>query len=150
MGNKREINASKTNKHLKTDRDTGYGKNHSSDLDVNSTDLDSSDKYECQIETRCCFTACKFHEEGVEDEYGKGSIRRRVVSYGGARRAAYLKFKCVRDTEECTDALGRTMGVHVRALAVIGLVFMLLATCAAAPAHPRSARSAHAEKNAVS
>lgn len=146
MGSKREINASKTNK---TDRETS--KNHSSDLDVNSTDLDSSKgKYECQIETRCCFTACEFHEEGVEDEYGKGSIRRRVVGYGGARRAAYLKYKCVRDAEECTDAFGRTMGVHVRAVAVIGLVFMLLATCAAAPARARPARSAHAEKTAVS
>lgn len=129
--------------------------------DYHSTDVESNDstdlvnritcniKYICQIETRCSLK-CGLHKN--EDEYVKGSIRRRVRvdGYGGARRAANLKFKCVWDTEECTDAIGRTMGVHVRVVAVIGLVLMLLSTSAAAPTRSRLGRSTHVEKNAVS
>lgn len=128
--------------------------NHSTDIEVNdSTDLVNritcSINCGCQIKTRYFFTS-GLHKN--EDEYGKGSIRRRVrvAGYGGARRAADLKFKCVWDSEECTDAIRRTMGVHVRVLAVIGLVLMLLTTSAAAPARSRLGRSTHVEKNAVS
>ncbi|CAH2096079.1 unnamed protein product [Euphydryas editha] len=129
--------------------------NHSKDIEVNdSTDLVSSVKckseYGCQIETRCSLIEYGLHKN--EDEYGKGSIRRRIRFdvHGGARRAADLKFKCVRETEVYTDAFGRTMGVHVRVVAVIGLVFMLLTTSAAAPARSRPGRSAHIETKAVS
>lgn len=129
--------------------------NHSKDVELkDSTDLVSSVKckseYGCQIETRCSLIEYGLHKN--EDEYGKESIRSRVRfdGYGGARRAADLKFKCVRETEECTDAFGRTMGVHVRVVAVIGLMFMLLATSAAAPGRSRPGRSAHIEEKAVS
>lgn len=154
---KRIIQMNDTNaiiENSKLNVDNKHESEHSTDIEVNvSTDLVNritcSINCGCQIKDRCSFMS-GLHKN--EDEYGKGSIRRRVrvVGYGGARRTADLKFKCVWDREECTDAIRRTMGVHVRVLAVIGLVLTLLATSAAAPARSRLERSTHLEKNAVS
>lgn len=128
------------------------------------TDLDrcrilNKEKIECQHESerRCSATDRPCHRaseryvlHNKEDVYGKESITRKRVEVdecGGSRRAANLKFKCSRDAQEWMGATGRTMGVrvHVRALAVVGLLLAVLATSAAAPAPVRSrpTRSEH-------
>ncbi|KAJ8731273.1 hypothetical protein PYW07_004437 [Mythimna separata] len=128
------------------------------------TDLDrcrilNKEQIECQHESerRCSATnrpchraseRCVLHNK--EDVYGKESITRKRVEVdecGSSRRAADLKFKCSRDAQEWTGALGRTIGVRVDVLviAVVALFLSVLATCAAAPAPARSrpTRSAH-------
>lgn len=140
--------------------------NHSNDnildeinelIDLDSCRIPNKDKRECQTEfQRCCTHTiggtdrCESHKK--EDVYGNESIIRKRVEvgvYGGLRRAANLKFKCIREAQECTVAVGRTMGVRVRALAVMGLFLAMLATCAAAPARSRPTRSSH-DKSVVS
>lgn len=138
--------------------------NHSNDIldeineliDLDSCRIPNKEKCECQTKfQRCKHTIgvadrCELHKK--EDVYGNESIIRKRVEvdvYGGLRRAANLKFKCVRDAQECTVAVGRTMGVRVRALAVMGLFLAMLATCAAAPARSRPTRSSH-DKSVVS
>lgn len=93
---------------------------------------------------------CDFHKK--EDVYGKLITRKRVEAdiYGGARQAADLKFKCIQDGSNRMEAIRRTMGVRLRAVAVVGLLFVMLATCTAAPTRARPTRSAHHEKSAVS
>lgn len=134
-------------------------KNHSNDnLEEHElTDLDKcriNDESDCENEhDKRTSTAgdgrCESHKK--EDLYGNESITRRRVAYGAGdtKRAADLKFKCVRDGREWTDLIGRTM-VRVRAIAVMGLFLAVLATCAAAPAKSRPTRSHHHEKSAVS
>ncbi|KAG6452788.1 hypothetical protein O3G_MSEX007778 [Manduca sexta] len=92
---------------------------------------------------------CEVHKK--EDVYGKGSIiRKRVDVYGGTRQAADLKFKCIRSAQEWMEAVGRTMGTRVCAVAVIGLLLTMLATSTAAPTGHRAMRHIHHEKSAVS
>ncbi|OWR54071.1 hypothetical protein KGM_207754 [Danaus plexippus plexippus] len=77
----------------------------------------------------------------------KGSMRARN-DYGDTKGADCMKFKC----RVCRDTSGRTMGVRLPLVAVIGLLFMTLASSAAAPLRTRTGRSAHeqVEKQAVS
>lgn len=134
--------------------------NHSSErldeiyevIDLDRCRKPNKDKYECQIEyeRRCSLTIentsrCETHKKDI---YGNESIIRERVEvdvYGGIRRAADLKFKCVRDAQERMEAFGRTMGARVRIIAVMGLLLAMLTTCAAAPPRSRPARSAHHE-----
>lgn len=115
------------------------------------TDLDSCriNKEKCQYESERCTTASERCVTHNNDVYGKESIRKRVENdeYSGTR--ADLKFKCSREAR-WMGPIGRTMGVRVSALAVVGLLLATLATCAAAPTNNRPTRSAHHEKSAVS
>lgn len=120
---------------------------YSNDIDSTASRIPNMDQYECQELEKQCSLACRVQEK---DECGRRSIIARVPMdvYSESKRAAYLKFKCARGSREFVNCR-RTMGVHVRALAVLGLVFMLVTTIQGAPGRKRSGRSAH-EKNAVS
>ncbi|KAJ2949190.1 hypothetical protein O0L34_g6133 [Tuta absoluta] len=142
--------------------------NHSSDnLDKidELTDLDrcrisnmENNANQTEFERQCSSTIedadrCRLHKKG--DLYGNESIIRKRVEvdvYGGVRRAANLKFKCVRDAQEWMEAVGRTMGVRVRAVAVLTLFLAMLATSCAAPAphRTRTTRNTHHDKSVVS
>ncbi|XP_038210086.1 matrix metalloproteinase-2-like [Zerene cesonia] len=124
-------------------------KYHSNEIE-GSTDLDrcripNMVQYEGneELEKRCSLVCRWYKEKGV---YGKRSIitRVRMDVYSESKQAADLKFKCARG-RECVKF--RTMAVHVRGLAVIGLVLMLVATIQAAPTRSRPGRSTHIEKN---
>ncbi|KAI5637261.1 putative peptidoglycan binding domain-containing protein [Phthorimaea operculella] len=139
--------------------------NHSSDTldkidefaDLDRCRIPNMDNNESQIEyeRQCSFTVrkadrCRLHKK--EDVYGNESIIRKRVEvdvYGRARRAADLKFKCVRDAQEWMEAVGRRMGVRVRAVAVLTLLMTMLATSCAAPAphHTRTTRNTHHDKS---
>ncbi|CAB3220698.1 unnamed protein product [Arctia plantaginis] len=124
------------------------------------TDLDrcriDKEKNECQYdpERRCsvpgAFERCVMHNK--EHVYEKESIRKRVDvdEYSGRRHAANLKFKYTQDWVVLwMEAIGRIMDVLVRSLAfMILILYVMLATCAAAPTNFRPTRSAHHEKSA--
>lgn len=127
-----------------------------------STDLDrcriDKKRNECQYdpERRCSVPRAfeRFIMHNKEDVYEEESIRKRndVDEYGGRRQAATLKFKYIQDRgAQWMKAIGRTMDVRGRALALMVLILLnTLATCAAAPTNSRSTRSAHSEKATVS
>ncbi|CAF4934708.1 unnamed protein product [Pieris macdunnoughi] len=109
------------------------------------TKFNESDR--CRIPNECI----KKHSIvcNVKDETRRSIIARvRMDVYSESKPAAYLKFKCARVPREFVNCR-RTMAMHVRALAVLGLVFMLVTTVQGAPGRKRPSRSAH-EKNAVS
>lgn len=128
-------------------------------IDLDRCKLPNKENKECQIEfeSRCSLTVggsdrCKLHKD--EDVYGNESIikkRMEVVFYGGERQTAGLKLKYMRDVREWIERIGRTIGVCVRAVAVIGLFLaMQTTTCAAPIARSRPTRSTHQDDSAVS
>ncbi|XP_049873115.1 matrix metalloproteinase-14-like [Pectinophora gossypiella] len=136
--------------------------NHSNDnldeihelIDLARCRIPNKENNESQIEyERCSFTIaeadrCELHKK--EDVYGNESIIRKRVEVdvnGRSRRTADLQFKYARDAQEWMEAVKRTIGVRVRAVAVLGLFLTMLATCSAAPPRSRPTRSALHDKS---
>lgn len=128
-------------------------------IDLDRCKLPNKENKKCQIEfeSRCSLTIgesdrCELHKE--EDVYGNESIikkRVEVVYYGGARQATSLKLKYMRDVQVWIETIGMTIGVCMRAVAVIGLFLaMQTTTCAAPLARSRPTRSTNHDDAAVS
>lgn len=128
-------------------------------IDLDRYKLPNKDNKERKIEfeSRCSLAIggsdlYELHKDEVV--YGNESIikmRVEVDCYGGARQTADLKFQYVRDVHKWIETTGRTIGVHVRRVAVIGLLLaMLTTTCAAPAARSQPTRSTHHDDSVVS
>lgn len=128
-------------------------------IDLDRYKLPNKENNELQIEfeSRCSLATsgsdlCELHKD--EDVYGNESIikmRVEVDFYGGARQTADLKFQYVRDTQKWIKRTSRTIDVHMRMVAMIGLLLaMLTTTCAAPAARWQPTRSTHQDDSVVS